>query len=54
VQIPAGWSIKRRAPAEAATIYATNKPDADNVLKGIKDGCNGIMLAMTPPCALDA
>lgn len=43
LQIPASWSGKRRALAESGVIYATKKPDADNVLKGIKDGCNGIV-----------
>jgi len=43
LQIPASWSKKRRALAAAGTIAATKKPDADNVLKGIKDGCNGIV-----------
>jgi Holliday junction resolvase RusA-like endonuclease len=43
LQIPASWSKKRRAAAVAGTICATKKPDADNVLKGIKDGCNGIV-----------
>lgn len=45
LQIPASWSKKRRAAAAAGTICATKKPDADNVLKGIKDGCNGIVWA---------
>ena len=43
LQIPASWSKKRRALAVAGGIAATKKPDADNVLKGIKDGCNGII-----------
>jgi Holliday junction resolvase RusA-like endonuclease len=43
LQVPASWSNKRRALAIAGTIRATKKPDADNVLKGIKDGCNGIV-----------
>jgi len=43
MQIPASWSNKRRALAAAGSIAATKKPDADNVLKGIKDGCNGIV-----------
>lgn len=43
LQIPASWSKKRRAMAVAGAIAATKKPDADNVLKGIKDGCNGII-----------
>lgn len=42
MQIPASWSNKRRAMAARGQIQATKKPDADNVLKGIKDGCNGI------------
>lgn len=43
LQIPASWSTKRRALAVAGEILPTKKPDADNVLKGIKDGCNGIL-----------
>jgi Holliday junction resolvase RusA-like endonuclease len=43
LQVPASWSNKRRALALAGAIRATKKPDADNVLKGIKDGCNGIV-----------
>lgn len=43
MQIPASWSKKRRSLAAAGLIAATKKPDADNVLKGIKDGCNGII-----------
>jgi len=43
MQIPASWSKKRRALAIAGEIWATKKPDADNVLKGLKDGCNGIV-----------
>jgi Holliday junction resolvase RusA-like endonuclease len=43
MQIPASWSAKRKALAAAGAICATKKPDADNILKGIKDGCNGIV-----------
>lgn len=43
MQIPASWSKKRRELAAAGTIAPTKKPDVDNVLKGIKDGCNGII-----------
>lgn len=43
LQIPSSWSGKRRSMAESGVICATKKPDADNVLKGIKDGCNGIV-----------
>lgn len=43
MQIPASWSKKRRERAAVGAIAATKKPDADNVLKGVKDGCNGIV-----------
>lgn len=43
LQVPVSWSKKRQAMAIAGTIRATKKPDADNVLKGLKDGCNGIV-----------
>jgi Holliday junction resolvase RusA-like endonuclease len=43
LEVPASWSKKRRAMAIAGEIQATKKPDADNVLKGLKDACNGIV-----------
>lgn len=43
LEVPASWSKRRRALALAGQIRATKKPDADNVLKGLKDGCNGII-----------
>jgi Holliday junction resolvase RusA-like endonuclease len=43
LEVPVSWSKKRRAMALAGAIRATKKPDADNVLKGLKDGCNGIV-----------
>lgn len=43
LQIPTSWSKSKRAKAIAGQVCATKKPDADNVLKGIKDGCNGIV-----------
>lgn len=43
LQIPQSWSKKRQAMAEAGQIAATKKPDADNVLKAVKDGMNGIV-----------
>ncbi|MFK3741419.1 RusA family crossover junction endodeoxyribonuclease [Massilia sp. TN1-12] len=43
LQVPLTWSKKRRALAIDGHIRATKKPDADNVLKGLKDGCNGIV-----------
>lgn len=41
--IPLSWSKVRQTKARIGVICATNKPDADNVLKAIKDGMNGIV-----------
>ncbi|MGR9586758.1 RusA family crossover junction endodeoxyribonuclease [Pandoraea sputorum] len=41
--IPASWSKKRKGRAAIGEIAATKKPDADNVLKSIKDGMNGVV-----------
>lgn len=43
MQIPASWSSRRRGLAAGGLILPTKKPDADNILKAIKDGCNGIV-----------
>lgn len=43
MQIPASWSNKKRAAAVIGQVRPTKKPDADNCLKGLKDGCNGIV-----------
>lgn len=43
LQIPSSWSKKRQQLAAAGQVAATKKPDADNVLKAIKDGMNGIV-----------
>ncbi|MBR8074090.1 RusA family crossover junction endodeoxyribonuclease [Burkholderia cenocepacia] len=40
--IPTSWSQKRQRAAAAGEIGATKKPDADNVVKALKDGMNGI------------
>ena len=42
-QIPASWSAKRQREALAGEIMPTTKPDADNVLKAVCDGCNGVL-----------
>lgn len=41
--IPASWSKKRQGLAADGMIAATKKPDADNVLKALKDGMNGVV-----------
>lgn len=50
-QIPVSWSAKKRAAALAAGIIPTTKPDADNVLKAVLDGCNGIVFRDDAQCA---
>lgn len=43
LEIPVSWSKAKRLAASMGTVRATKKPDADNVLKGVKDACNGIV-----------
>jgi len=43
--VPASWAKAHRDDALAGRIYPTCKPDADNVLKAIGDGCNGVIWA---------
>ncbi|KUZ78284.1 RusA family crossover junction endodeoxyribonuclease [Burkholderia ubonensis] len=43
--IPTSWSQKRQNAAAAGEIGATKKPDADNVVKALKDGMNGVVYA---------
>lgn len=41
--IPTSWSKRKQALAVEGLVAATKKPDADNVLKAIKDGMNGVV-----------
>lgn len=41
--VPASWSKKRRAEALGGLIRPTGKPDTDNVVKAVGDGCNGVV-----------
>lgn len=41
--IPASWSKKKRVAALAGQVFATVKPDVDNVEKAIADGLNGVV-----------
>lgn len=41
--VAASWSKKKTAAALAGDVMPTKKPDADNVLKAICDGINGIV-----------
>lgn len=43
VPIPASWSKKKQADAEAGKLRPTSKPDVSNVLKAIEDGMNGVV-----------
>lgn len=45
VPIPTSWSKVRKEKARAGEICATKKPDADNVLKAIKDAMNDVLYA---------
>lgn len=42
-QVPASWSGKKQRAALAGEHMPTTKPDADNVLKAVCDGCNGVL-----------
>jgi Holliday junction resolvase RusA-like endonuclease len=41
--VAASWSGRKRAQALAGAIRPTKKPDADNVLKAVCDGMNGVV-----------
>lgn len=41
--VPASWSKKRTQAALSGLEHPAKKPDADNVIKGIFDGMNGIV-----------
>lgn len=41
--VPASWSKKKQAEALRGVLLPTKKPDADNVVKAIFDGINGVV-----------
>lgn len=41
--VPASWSQKKQRQALAGEVLPTKKPDADNVVKAVFDGCNGVL-----------
>jgi Holliday junction resolvase RusA-like endonuclease len=43
LQIPVSASRKQQARMASNQIMPTKKPDGDNVLKAIKDACNGVV-----------
>lgn len=42
-QVPASWSGKKQRAALAGEVLPEAKPDADNVVKAIFDGLNGVL-----------
>lgn len=42
-EVPASWSQKKQRQALAGEVLPTTKPDIDNVVKAIFDGCNGVL-----------
>lgn len=42
-RIPRSASTPKRAAMLKGQIKPTRKPDADNVVKAVKDGCNGVV-----------
>lgn len=42
-QVPASWSQKKQRQALAGEVFPATKPDIDNVVKAIFDGCNGVL-----------
>ncbi len=43
MQIPVSWSKTRKDCALNGLIRHTKKPDIDNLVKSVKDGCNGVV-----------
>lgn len=43
VGVPASWSKKKQAAALLGEVLPTKKPDADNVVKAVFDGMNGVV-----------
>lgn len=41
--VPASWSQKKQRQALAGEVLPTTKPDADNVVKAVFDGLNGVL-----------
>jgi Holliday junction resolvase RusA-like endonuclease len=41
--VPASWSQKKQRMALEGSVRPTTKPDVDNVVKAVFDGCNGVV-----------
>lgn len=42
-QVPASWPKRKQLQALEGQIRPTTKPDIDNVVKAVFDGCNGVL-----------
>ncbi|ALV06684.1 RusA family crossover junction endodeoxyribonuclease [Roseateles depolymerans] len=42
-QVPGSWSQKKQRAAINGEVMPTTKPDIDNVIKAVFDGCNGVL-----------
>lgn len=42
IPIPASWSNRKQRDAAAGRVGATKKPDVDNFVKALADGCNAV------------
>lgn len=40
--IPVSWSLKKQRAAALGDLIHQSRPDLDNVVKAIKDGCNSV------------
>ena len=43
--IPKSWTKGRKEDARLGQLVHTIKPDLDNLVKAVKDGCNGVLWA---------
>jgi Holliday junction resolvase RusA-like endonuclease len=50
VEPPASWSQKKRAKALAGQVMPTSKPDLDNCVKAVLDGCNKVVFRDDSVC----
>ena len=41
--IAPSWSQKKQRAAALGEVMPTKRPDLDNIVKAIKDGCNGVV-----------
>jgi Holliday junction resolvase RusA-like endonuclease len=41
--VPASWSQKKHQAAHLGKVFHTGRPDLDNIVKAVTDGCNGVL-----------